>query len=164
MIQLASVYFFEYVILVGFAAQANESCKYRSCSWFENNMYEILSFFYQVGVLLSRSSVGIFRVKKIEILTFLQAVNFAAWFIHVCQPFMPMWLQCLWIVYVGLLGGAMYVNTFYDLMSDKEIPDVYREKCLNITSIFVMFGIVASSGFEIGLAQAKSIFYFQKLD
>ncbi len=50
---------------------------------------------------------------------------------------------------VGVLGGAMYVNTFYLLLKDKELKTQDQELAINITSIFVNLGIVTSSLFEI---------------
>lgn len=66
---------------------------------------------------------------------------------------MPLWLQFIWMGFVGLLGGAMYVNTFYGIMTDENISDADREKCINITSVMVMVGIVASSVFDIIVAK-----------
>ena len=149
--QLAAVYFFEYVISIGFAAASKAIDPPND--WFKENSYEILAFCYQLGVLLSRSSIGFIKLKRIEVLTLLQCINFVVWFFHIMQPFMTQWLQIVWMFYVGLLGGSMYVQTFYSIMSDASIPDDFREKCLNITSLMVLFGIVASSVFDILLTK-----------
>jgi hypothetical protein len=34
---------------------------------------------------------------------------------------MPLWAQFVIMIYTGLLGGAMYVNTFYLLVSDAKL-------------------------------------------
>jgi len=78
-IQLAAVYFFEYVVSVGFAAVANPKHKdangnVESQSWFQEHAFELLAFCYQVGVLISRSSISIIQVRKIWILTTLQGL------------------------------------------------------------------------------------------
>jgi battenin len=176
--QLAAVYFLEYVVSVGFAAKANPKCTVDdvSCDWWHRNFYEILAFCYQFGVLISRSSISFLRIERIWTLTLLQAINFAFWMIHALHAFIPLWLQVrfcfnqvfinfqrsfelclrtpfphqfLWMVFVGLIGGAMYVNSFYNLMVDPNIPDQSREMCINVVSLWVNFGIVTSAVFEI---------------
>ncbi len=79
--QLAAVYFFEYVVSVGFAAKANPSCESRACDFWNGNAYEILALMYQIGVLISRSSVTYYRVHQIWVLTTLQGLNFVLWFV-----------------------------------------------------------------------------------
>eukprot|EP00455_Lapot_gusevi_P030139 TRINITY_DN3234_c0_g1_i4.p1 TRINITY_DN3234_c0_g1~~TRINITY_DN3234_c0_g1_i4.p1 ORF type:complete len:366 (+),score=35.17 TRINITY_DN3234_c0_g1_i4:87-1184(+) len=145
--QLAVVYFLEYVVSVGFASKANP--RKDDGTWFEVNAYAILAFCYQLGVLISRSSISIIQIRRIEILTMLQAVNFVIWLIHALHFFMPFWFQFIAMIYVGLLGGAMYLNTFYFMMMDTNIPDSLREKCINIVSLFINFGIISSAFFEI---------------
>jgi battenin len=79
--QLALVYFFEYVASVGFAAKANP--KKEGSDWWYTNAFEILAFCYQIGVLISRSSISIIKIKRIWIMTFLQGANFALWLFQV---------------------------------------------------------------------------------
>ncbi len=45
---------------------------------------------------------------------------------------MPMWLQFIWMVFVGLLGGAMYVNVFYILVKDNKLPEQVWERRINV--------------------------------
>ena len=77
-IHLAAVYFFEYVISVGFAAAAegtSDDTNNSSDYWIRNS-YQIFSFCYQFGVLLSRSSLSIVQFENVWPLTLLQAGNF----------------------------------------------------------------------------------------
>jgi battenin len=154
--QLLIVYFLEYVVSVGFASQAASfSCSDADrkvsgrCSWWAANSYEVLAFCYQFGVLVSRSSVTVLRVHRLWVLTLLQAVNFVAWFVHALHPFIPLWLQFVWMIYVGLIGGGMYVNSFYAIMIDDRIRPEERETCLNVVSLWINLGIVSSALFEI---------------
>jgi len=62
---------------------------------------------------------------------------------------MPLALQFVLMVYVGLLGGAMYVNVFFLLVEDKQLDAKDQELGINITAIFINVGIVAASLFEI---------------
>lgn len=59
-----------------------------SRSIYVRNSYAILAFCYQFGVLISRSSLQIVRVRRIHLLTFAQLVMFALWlFIDVSDVF-----------------------------------------------------------------------------
>jgi hypothetical protein len=53
------------------------------------------------------------------------------------------------MVYVGLLGGAMYVNVFALLVDDPGIPKADKEFGINLVAIFVNLGIVVASMFEL---------------
>jgi hypothetical protein len=103
-LQLCCVYFFEYMVSVGFASKANKG---EHGDWFRRNAYEVLAFCYQLGVLFARSSVSIIQIRRIELLTIAQGAHFVAWFIQIALPYIPLWLQFLDMVVVGLLGGAM---------------------------------------------------------
>lgn len=113
----------------------------------------ILAFCYQFGVLISRSSLSCYRVKRIHFLTILQAVNFAFWIVQDKTLFLGgnqlVWVQFVWMVWVGLMGGAGYVQTFALLREDASIPKDDRELAVNIVAIFISVGIVAASVFDI---------------
>lgn len=44
------------------------------------------------------------------------------------------------MIYVGLLGGASYVNIFYLLLNDDKYPTNDRELCINIAALFITVG------------------------
>ena len=67
-----AVYFFEYVVSVGFAIRSPSLSE--NGSWWCTNGYLVLQMTYQCGVLLSRSSLALLRVKRVEIITALQVV------------------------------------------------------------------------------------------
>ncbi len=69
--QLILVYFLEYVINPGCAAKANPDAGPAS-PWIVSNAFVILSFCYQFGVLISRSSLRFVKIRWIEVLTLLQ--------------------------------------------------------------------------------------------
>jgi len=150
-VNLLLVYFFEYVVSVGGAAKANPPST-PSSSWWERNSYAILAFCYQFGVLLSRSSLSVVRIHKFGWLTLLQAVNFVLWLIQDEYHFAGLPIQFIAMVYVGLIGGGMYVNVFAELVEDPNIPPRDRELCINIASVFnnlgkdSMWGVPDDSG------------------
>ena len=54
--------------------------------------------------------------------------------------FMPVSILPALMIYVGLLGGASYVNIFYLLLHDNKYPEKDRELCINIAAVFITFG------------------------
>jgi len=149
--QLLLVYFFEYVASVGGSASAQPDDYSTSSNWFLRNSYAILAFCYQLGVLISRSSLHFFKVKKVEIITILQGINMIYWVLQakflMLQGPGQVWILFGLMVYVGLLGGGSYVNIFYLVLNDPKIDSLDRELCVNITAIFINVGITLSSVF-----------------
>lgn len=135
------------MVSVGFASKANPHAP--ASDWWRTNAYELLAFAYQVGVFFARSSVSLVQIRRIEILTALQAAQFVLWFIHAAHPFLPLWLQLVDMVFVGLLGGLMYVNTFYLLVKEKRLRKADQELGINLVAISINIGIVVSSVLEI---------------
>lgn len=71
---------------------------------------------YQLGVLVSRSSVNLIRIKRLWIMPVLQFVNVVLVLVQILHPYMPnIWLMFAVVFFEGLLGGAAYVNTFYTI-------------------------------------------------
>lgn len=148
-LQLAAVYFFEYVASTGAADRAEKIGKKANNEWVARNAYAILAFCYQFGVLISRSSLYFIQLKRFEILTSLQGINFLLWLAQDYWHFMNIWVQFGAMLYVGLLGGAAYVNVFYQLLNDESIQENDRELCVNIAAIAINVGITLSSVFTL---------------
>ena len=146
-IQLLLVYFFEYVISVAFAIHA-PSFELNG-QWWCGNGYTVLQFCYQSGVLMSRSSLSFLRVKRIGVITSLQGLNFIGWFLNAKYHFLPIWMQTIFMVWVGCMGGAMYVNVFANLVDTKTIKDKDRELSINLVAMAMNGGIVLSAIFQI---------------
>lgn len=123
-INLLLVYFFEYVASVGAADKAQGPGSLHSKDWFVSNAFVLLAFSYQLGVFISRSSLRIIRIRRVEILTVIQAANFVLWILQAKYVFLPVGAQFPLMIFVGLLGGASYVNIFYNLLND----DIYPEE------------------------------------
>ncbi|XP_033752569.1 battenin-like [Pecten maximus] len=135
---LCAVYLFEYIVQ-GCAAKVRPKSEYNvGCP----ELYAALSLCYQAGVFVSRSSVQLLRIQRVEVLTILQAINMFIWLFDVHYKFMPTSILPVVMIYVGLLGGASYVNIFYRLLHDDTYPDKDRELCINIVAIFITLGIV----------------------
>ena len=150
---LMAVYFFEYVASVGAADRSEPVGFQHSPNWFVRNSFVLLAFCYQVGVLISRSSLQIVRIQKVWILTLLQAGNFVLWMCQAQFKMMPIGAQLPMMLFVGLLGGASYVNIFYNLLHDDDYPEEDRELCINIAALFINVGIMLASAFSLVMAE-----------
>ncbi|XP_053384064.1 battenin-like isoform X2 [Mercenaria mercenaria] len=143
-LNLSAVYLFEY-IAQGCAAKVRPKSEYNvGCP----ELYAGLSLCYQAGVFVSRSSVQMFQIRKVHILSILQFINMMLWLIDVHYKFLPVSILPSLMIYVGLLGGASYVNIFYLLLHDDKYPDKDRELCINITALFITFGIIGGTAVE----------------
>uniref|UniRef100_A0AAZ1XJA2 Battenin n=1 Tax=Oreochromis aureus TaxID=47969 RepID=A0AAZ1XJA2_OREAU len=98
---------------------------------------------YQLGVLLSRSSLRWLKIRKVWILSVLQFLNAVFLLLAVRYLFLPtVWLVFAFILYEGLLGGAAYVNTFHFI--SKETEDRHREFSMAAASVGDSLGITVA--------------------
>lgn len=83
-LNLGLVYFLEYVCLTSYAERYIARLKHeypeRANEFALSHGYVIFSLCYQVGVFISRSSLSVVKIKRVEILTILQAINFIFFF------------------------------------------------------------------------------------
>uniref|UniRef100_A0A3B4H8Z5 Battenin n=1 Tax=Pundamilia nyererei TaxID=303518 RepID=A0A3B4H8Z5_9CICH len=98
---------------------------------------------YQLGVLLSRSSLHCVKIRRVWILSGLQTLNAVFLLLAVRYLFLhTVWLVFAFILYEGLLGGAAYVNTFHFI--SKETEDRHREFSMAAASIGDSLGITVA--------------------
>ncbi|QSZ31741.1 hypothetical protein DSL72_001309 [Monilinia vaccinii-corymbosi] len=141
MLPLLLVYIAEYSVNQGVSptllfltpSPGNPFSTYRS-------FYPVYGFIYQLGVFISRSSTPFYRIHNLYLPSLLQVANLfllmsqALWF----------WIPSVWIIFgvifwEGLLGGAVYVNTFAEIM--ERVPEKDREFSLGATSVSDSGGI-----------------------
>ncbi|KAL5502536.1 hypothetical protein EMCRGX_G009332 [Ephydatia muelleri] len=144
---LSAVYVFEY-IAQGCGGKARPKSEYNETSCPE--LYASLQLCYQAGVFVSRSSVGLVKIKRVEIFTVLQFINMVVWVLQTAFKFLPTDILPAYMIFVGLLGGASYVNIFYRLRADEEFEED-RELCINVAALGVTIGILLGSSIETGL-------------
>ncbi|XP_032394016.1 battenin isoform X1 [Etheostoma spectabile] len=133
---LGLVYFAEYFINQGLM----ELLYFPKFSLSHAEQYRWYQTLYQVGVLVSRSSLCCFKCRKLWTLSLLQVVNAVLLLLAVSYQFLPnAWLVFLIVLYEGLLGGAAYVNTFYFI--SKETEDRQREFAMAAASVGDSLGI-----------------------
>ncbi|XP_030580803.1 battenin [Archocentrus centrarchus] len=136
MIPLGIVYFAEYFINQGLMEllffhnfYLSHAAQYR---WYQT--------LYQLGVLISRSSLCCLKIRKLWVLSVLQVVNAVFLCFAVRYQFLPSaWVVFAIILYEGLLGGAAYVNTFHFI--SKEAEDRHREFAMAAASVGDSVGI-----------------------
>lgn len=137
---LGLVYFAEYFINQGLL----ELLYFPSSLLSHAEQYRWYQTLYQVGVLVSRSSLCCFKVRKLWLLALLQVLNAVLLMFAVWLQFLPStWLVFVIILYEGLLGGAAYVNTFYFI--SKETEERQREFAMALASVGDTIGICLST-------------------
>jgi battenin len=102
--------------------------------------YPFYNFLYQIGVFISRSSTPFVRIHNLYLPSFLQILNLGV----LTSQSLWNWIPSVYLVFVivfweGLLGGAVYVNTFAEIMD--RVPDGEREFSLGATSVSDSGGI-----------------------
>uniref|UniRef100_A0A672G0Z6 Battenin n=1 Tax=Salarias fasciatus TaxID=181472 RepID=A0A672G0Z6_SALFA len=133
-VPLGLVYFAEYFINQGLM----ELLFFQHFFLSHAEQYRWYQTLYQVGVLLSRSSLCCVKIRRLWLLALLQGLNAAFLFLAVLYRFLPSaWLMLGIVLYEGLLGGAAYVNTFYFI--SKEVR--HREFAMAAASVGDSLGI-----------------------
>ncbi|EPE07936.1 golgi family integral membrane protein [Ophiostoma piceae UAMH 11346] len=155
MLPLLLVYIAEYTINQGvaptvlFPLPGSPFSEYRA-------FYPFYGFLYQLGVFVSRSSTPFYRVHNLYLPSILQMVNLLVLTLQSIyfDSFLPsVYLVFLIIFWEGLLGGAVYVNTFAEIMEN--VPESDREFSLGATSVSDSGGICVAGflgmAMEVGL-------------
>ncbi|KAL5007642.1 hypothetical protein ScPMuIL_016448 [Solemya velum] len=145
---LAAVYFFEYIVQACASKVRPEKDYNTGCP----ELYASLQLCYQASVFVSRSSIQILPIHRVEVLSVLQAINMVLWMTDVPYKYLPVYVLPVLMVYVGLLGGASYVNIFYRLLNEESYSGKDRELCINIAALFITVGILFGTGFETIMA------------
>jgi len=133
MIPLGLVYFFEYLINQGLY----ELVYFPGIFLSHGQQYRWYQLTYQIGVLISRSSLEIIVIRRIYMMSLFQGVNLVIFTLQAIFWFLPtysgIYLVFLFIFWEGLLGGAAYVNTFHRI--SEESSDREREFSMGISSL-----------------------------
>jgi len=143
-LNLAVVYFLEYTIIIGFADKATHQFR-DSAKPIEKYSFILLNFCYQVGVVISRSSLPIIKIPKVWIVSALQLLNFViwAWIAYTKELSLP--FEFVIMIWVGLMGGASYVNCLYLILESEEIEKKDKEVSINIMSICNNIGVLSAT-------------------
>lgn len=114
---LLLVYFAEYFINQGLF----ELIYYPEVTFLTHSeQYRWFQVTYQLGVMISRSSLDLFQIKLLWTMSTLQAVNALVFLAHASMliHIPSFYIVLVLIVYEGLLGGFTYANTFYRMKKE----------------------------------------------
>ena len=117
------------------------------------SFYPAYNAIYQAGVFISRSSTPILRIRNLYLPSLLQVVNLLLLISQSIYGFLPsVWWVFLTIFWEGLLGGAVYVNTFAEILEN--VSETEREFSLGATTVSDSAGICLAGLLSLGLEQA----------
>ncbi|CAI8008680.1 Battenin [Geodia barretti] len=117
MMPLYLVYVSEYMINQGlFELLYYKNTRLGTICLDQKDQYRWYQVVYQLGVFISRSSLFLVYIKWFWILPILQVINFVLLFLEAIYLVLPsFWITFFLVLYEGLLGGGVYVNTFYSI-------------------------------------------------
>lgn len=139
MLPLLLVYVAEYTINQGVAPTLLFPLEESPFKEFRG-FYPFYGFLYQLGVFISRSSTPFYRIHHLYLPSFLQVGNLVLLTLHAILFFIPsVYIVFVIIFWEGLLGGAVYVNCFAEIMENVPVED--REFSLGATSVSDSGGI-----------------------
>lgn len=153
---LLLVYFAEYFINQGLF----ELVYYPEISFLDHAaQYRWFQVSYQLGVMISRSSLDFFRIKNIWTMSLLQAANAILFLAHASKliHIPSFYLVIALIIYEGLLGGFTYVNAFYRVK--KEVNLDKQEFCISTVTMADSLGIVLAGLTALPVHQALCKLY-----
>jgi len=162
MFNLVAVYVLEYAVFPGLADRET------LCS--SKEWYATMWMCYNIGVMMSRLSVAIFRIERVWLITILQLTNVVGWFAEVysgrIRDALPeehgLYIMAAWMIIVGLCGGATYGNCMYLFNNKEGIPENIRELGVNLAMMMSNVGIATITlSFSLldNTVLAKSVVY-----
>jgi battenin len=149
-VNLMLVYIFEYGVQFmapySFPGDKDHAKNGEEYDWATQHAFVLSQFSYQIGVLMSRSSLSIVRIRRVWILSLIQGINYIVWIAQgktrffgsdesraAQAPYTALLL--VYMVGVGLLGGASYVNVFYNILNDEDpTGTAHKEEITTTTS------------------------------
>ncbi|KAL9622279.1 MAG: hypothetical protein Q9160_003290 [Pyrenula sp. 1 TL-2023] len=139
MLPLLLVYLAEYTINQGVAPTLLFPLKGTPFRHFRG-FYPAYNALYQLGVFISRSSTPFIRIHNLYLPSFLQIVILIVLTLHALFDFIPnVYIIFAIMIWEGLLGGAVYMNTFAEISDTVRLED--REFSLGATSVSDSGGI-----------------------
>jgi battenin len=154
MLPLLLVYIAEYTINQGISPTLLFDLDLSPFSSFRQ-FYPTYSLIYQIGVFVARSSTPFIRLHSLYLPSFLQCGNLILLLTQSLYWYIPsVYIVFLVIFWEGLLGGAVYVNTFAEIMEN--VPEDKREFSLGATSVsdrlasfFILFPQISLGAFVL---------------
>jgi battenin len=112
--------------------------------------YPFYGFLYQLGVFISRSSTPFIRIRHLYTPSLLQVGNLALLLLQSLLFFIPsVYIVFAVVFWEGLLGGAVYVNCFAEIL--EKVPEEDREFSLGAATVSDSAGICVAGMIGIAL-------------
>lgn len=125
------------------------------------NTYVIFNLCYQVGVFISRSSLSFVKIKRVWTITIAQMILFTFYMLNATVFFCEnIYVLFGMMTFVGLMGGAQFVNVIYQIKQSDKLHKNDKELALNMTSMCNDAGVLLASI----LALVLSLTAFAKYD
>ena len=140
LVPLTMVYFASFTINQGLY-----EFMYYDLPWItQAQQYRWYQCIYSFGIIISKSSSSIIRIRNVWILALIQCGILLIFVFQVLFSFISsIFVTFSLILAEGLLGGAVYVNCF--LNESENVEDEYREFSLGVTSASEDTGITLAS-------------------
>eukprot|EP00835_Amoeboradix_gromovi_P001725 NODE_85_length_22318_cov_0.288492.p3 type:complete len:393 gc:universal NODE_85_length_22318_cov_0.288492:18365-19543(+) len=119
MLPLFLVYYSEYLINQGILPTISFELSPDSFFKKQRDYYVLYQMMYQFGVLVSRSSLAVYRIPDYKYLYLLSGLQFLNVWILIYQSlyhYLGFSVVCILVFYEGLLGGSTYANAFACLL------------------------------------------------
>ncbi|XP_030845186.1 battenin-like [Strongylocentrotus purpuratus] len=140
-LNLAAATFATYVCRVSSAKAEDNTVYDQNCP----ELYVSLQLCFMAAQFASLSSVQLIKIRKVQILSAVQLMNAVIWIVNTRYKFMPVYILPAYMVFIGLIMGAIYVNTFYMIHNDDIYPKGHRDLLANLTAMFLTLGVSLSS-------------------
>lgn len=128
-----------------------ELCYFHDLSSLDKaSQYRWLQVSYQLGSLLSRSSILYFRFKNLWLMAILQPLNVILFMGHASGSFLlpSFYLAVVLVFFEGSMTGFCYANTYYNMR--EEIIDPNRQRLsISIVVIFTSLGILIAAALAL---------------
>jgi battenin len=127
-------------------AKINNEHPERKDEYIYKHGYVVFSFCYQIGVFISRSSLSLIKIRRVEIMTILQLINFTFFLFNTIFLFLENFYVCFVLMaWVGLMGGSSYVNVMYNILESDKLAKSEKELAITMTGVCNDIGILFAS-------------------
>lgn len=107
---------------------------------------------YQSGVVISRSSIRLVKLREVWAFCLMQAIGFTFWLTEVIllyryntKMLTNIYGMILTLFLIGIMGGGCYANTMYAIITHKDLAFYQKELALNICTFLDDCGIIGAS-------------------
>lgn len=124
-----------------------ELCYFKDMRYLDPGaQYRWLQVVYQIGSLLSRSSICLFRFRKLWLMALLQPLNVVLLLLHATNTFeLPSFYLAMCVVlFEGILTGLCYVNTYFNIRQEI-VQEKHQRVSLSIAIVSNSLGILVAA-------------------